>query len=73
MRVNNVSSTNFGTGIKINAKENKKCEFLYNHILNLTNEFHIPANFRTKEIELPSVPREVLYRLKKLGIIYSSK
>lgn len=72
MKVNNISSTNFGAGITINAAKNENCLYLYNQVRNLTNEFQIPANFRTKEIELPSASRTVRLRLKKLGIKFSS-
>ena len=73
MKVNNISSTNFGAGIMIKATENRKCKFLYNHVNDLTNEFHIPANFRTHEIELPSVSKAIILKLKDLGIKFSNK
>ena len=73
MKVNNISSTNFQAGVRISAKENENCKYLYNHVNNLTKEFHIPATFHTKEIELPSVSKMILERLKDLGIKFSSK
>ena len=73
MKVNSISSTNFQTGIRISAKENENCKYLYNHVNNLTKEFHIPATFHTKEIELPSVSKAILSRLQELGIKFSNK
>ena len=73
MKVNNVCSTNFGAGIRINSAENKSCQFLYNKVNSLTYEFKIPATFHTHEIELPTVSKAVLEKLKSFGIKFSNK
>ena len=74
MRVNNIEPTNFGAGVRIRGEENKGHKYLYNEINRLTKEFRIPATFRTKEIELPSVTVGVMRRLNDLKIrFYSGK
>ncbi len=73
MKVNSILSTNFGAGITINAAKNENCKYLYNQVQDITNEFHIPANFHTKEIELPNVSKAILTRLQELGIKFSNK
>jgi len=73
MKVNAVTSINFGAGIRINGADNKSHLYLYNEISNITKEFKIPATFRTKEIELPSITKSVIKRLNDLGIKFSNK
>jgi hypothetical protein len=68
MRIDSITSNTFGAGIFIKSCDNKGRTFLYNEIKDLTNELQIPGNFRTTEIELPSVSDVVLAKLKKLGI-----
>ena len=73
MKVNNISSTNFRAAVRITSAENKSHQFLYNEINGLTREFKIPASFHTQEIELPSVSKQIIDRLKELGIKFSNK
>ena len=73
MKVNNVTSTNFGAGVRIRCTENKNHQYLYNEINDITKEFKIPATFRTQEIELPSITKDILKKLKDLGINFSNK
>lgn len=73
MKVNSISSTNFGAGINIKSAENQHRRFLYNDIEAIRKEFKIPANFRTHEVELPSVSKEILKKLKDLEIKFSNK
>ena len=68
MKVNNVSSTNFNAGVKIRGNDNLGHKYLYNEINRLTNEYKIPATFRTEEIELPTVNIDILKRLNSLKI-----
>ena len=74
MKINNIDSTNFCAKAYIRCAENQKHEYLYNEILNLTNKYKIPANFRTEDIDLPSVSTDILKTLNKLKIkFYSGK
>lgn len=76
MKVNNISSTNgtnFKAGIRIRGKENQEHKYLYNEVNQLTKEFRIPANFKTHEIELPSVNLAVMNALDKLKIKFVSE
>lgn len=74
MKVSYVSSTNFGANIRIKSADNNKHKFLYNEMIDFTRYHGIPANFRTHEIELPSVSVEILQKLNKLKIkFYSGK
>lgn len=73
MKIHSITSTNFYGGINIKAAENKENQHLYNHILNITKEFKIPATFHTNEIELPSVSKAVIAKLKELGIKFNNK
>jgi len=73
MKVNNVSSTNFGAMARIKQANNKNHPYLYNEIMKLAKEYQIPATFRTKEIELTSVPINILRKLNKLKIRFSNK
>ena len=70
MKVYNITSTNFGTGVCVRAAKNRKNKYLYNQILAMTNEYKIPANFLTDKIQLPSVTNQILNDLKKLEIKY---
>ena len=70
MKVNNITSTNFGSGICISAAKNRNNKYLYNQILAMTKEYKIPANFLTDKIQLPSVTNQILNDLKKLEINY---
>ena len=72
MKVNCISPTNFGTGVKINSAENKHRQYLYNEIEAIRKEFKIPVSFRTQDIELPSVSKNIINRLKELGIKFNS-
>ncbi len=73
MKVNNISSTNFGAGVFIKGSENQHCKFLYNDIEAVRKEFKIPALFHTHDVELPSISKAVLQKLKELGIKFSNK
>ena len=72
MRINSINPTSFGAGIKIMSVENKGRTFLYNDVNDLMREFHIPAVFKTEEIELPSVSNNIISRLRELGIKFIS-
>ena len=72
MKVSNISSTNFGTGVVINGSENKHRQFLYNEVDAIRKEFKIPATYHTHKIELPSVSKEILKRLSDLKIKFSN-
>lgn len=73
MKINNIGPTNFNGGIRINSMENKENQYLYNHILKITRDFKIPATFHTQEIELPTVTKDILKKLKELGIRFNNK
>lgn len=73
MKVNNISSINFGISVNIKSSENQHRKFLYNDLEAIRKEFKIPANFRTHEIELPSISNAVIQRLDELKIKFSSK
>ena len=73
MYINSITPTNFQAGIKILKSENPERTYLYNEINKLTNEFKIPATFKNREIELPSVSKAILLKLKELGIKISNK
>ena len=72
MKVNNISSTNFGAGVRIASIDNKHRPFLYNDVEAIRKEFKIPANFHTNEIELPSISKAILKRLQDLGIKFNN-
>lgn len=73
MKIYSIGSTNFKGGVKILDAENKGNEFLHNHIQKITNDFKIPATFRSYEIELPSVSQAIIEKLNELGIKFSNK
>lgn len=76
MKVNSISSTNginFQAGVRIRGKENSGRKYLYNEVNQLVRDFKIPANFKTSEIELPSVSKTVIAKLNELGIKFSNK
>jgi len=73
MKVNQISSTNFGTIVRIKSADNSKHPFLYNEIEQLRKDYRIPANFKTHEIELPSVSVDILHKLNELKIKFKSK
>ena len=73
MKINNITSTNFGAGVRILYSENKNYWNLNGDIENIRKEFKIPVSFHTPEIELPSASKTILKRLKDLGIKFSSK
>ena len=74
MKTNAVTPTNFQSGVKIRAAENKSHKFLYNEVLELTRKQGLPANFRTHEIELPSVTIDIMKMINSLKIkFYSGK
>lgn len=74
MKVNNIASTNFGVNVRIKSADNKKHQFLYNEIEQLRKDYRIPVNFKTHEIELPSVSVNILKVLNELKIrFYSGK
>ena len=72
MKVYGITSTNFNGGVKILAAENKENQYLYNHIQKMTNEYKIPATFHNNRIELPSISKIIIEKLKELGIKFSS-
>jgi hypothetical protein len=73
MKVHTITSTNFGTGVRIKGADNKSRLYLYNEVNDITKEFKIPATFHTGEIELPSVTKDVIKKLNDLGIKFSNK
>ena len=74
MKVYSVQPSAFGANAKIKAIDNKKHPFLYNEVLKLSRIQGIPVNFRTHEIELPSVDLEIYKKLNELKIrFYSGK
>ena len=73
MKIDNMQPAVFGAKARIRSMDNKKHPYLYNEIILLTKEYKIPANFRTHEIELPSVSNSVLRKLNELKIKFSSK
>ena len=73
MIVNNISSTNFGSGVFIKSSENQHRKFLYNDIEAIRKEFKIPASFHTHDVELPSISKAVIQKLNELGIKFSNK
>ena len=73
MKVNSIEPTTFRAGIRIRGAENKGHQYLYNEINDITKEFKIPATFKTREIELPSVSKGVLAKLQELGIKFNNK
>ena len=72
MRINNIESTHFGAKARIRGIDNKKHPYLYNEIIALTKEYKIPANFKTHEIELPSVTNDIFKKLNELNIKFKS-
>ena len=68
MKVYNIEPTNFKAATVIKCSENKGHKYLYNEVLNLTREYHIPATFRTEQIELPSISKTIMEKLKELKI-----
>ena len=52
------------------SKKNINKPFLYNEVLEITRCMGLPATFHTKKIELPSPTRELIAKLKELGISY---
>lgn len=73
MKVNNISPTEFGAMARIKQSRNKSHRYLYNEIIDLTNEYKIPATFKTGEIILPSVSVSIFRELNKLKIRFSNK
>lgn len=72
MKVNSISSTNFGAGVIITYTANRNHPFLNNEIEALRKEFKFPVNFHTPKIELPSVSETLLKKLQELGIKFSN-
>jgi len=77
MRTNKVSHTLF-TGlkpvtIKPKCKKNIDNQYLYNYVLEITKDFKTSAVFHNNKIELPSPTKEVIEKLKSLGIAYTYK
>ena len=68
MKINSVSATNFGSGVRILGSENKTHKFLYNEVNNITKEFNVAATFHSDKIELPFVTQQVIKKLKELRI-----
>ena len=73
MKVYSIHPTTFKAGIGIKSANNKQHQFLYNEVLKLTRDFKIPANFRSKEIELPSISEKIIEKLNELGIKFCQK
>lgn len=73
MKIHSITSTNFNGGVQIIVAENKENKYLYNHILNMTKEFKIPATFHTDMIELPSISKSIIAKLNELKIKFSNK
>ena len=74
MRIEKIQPIGFDGVAKIRGLDNKKHPFLYNEIENLRKEFKFPANFKTQEIELPSVSVDIFRKLNELKIrFYSGK
>ena len=68
MKINSIEPTNFRAGVRIKSAENRHRQYLYNDLIGITKEFRIPANFKTHEIELPSVSKSIIDKLKELNI-----
>ena len=73
MRINSIQPINFGTKAHIRCIDNKDHPLLYNEIISIVKEFKIPANYRTQEIELPSVSNDIIKKLNELKIKFISK
>ena len=72
MKINSIEPTNFGAGVKIKCAENRHRQYLYNEIEAIRKEYKIPANFRTHEIELPSISKAIVDKLKELNIKFNN-
>ena len=72
MRIDSISPASFKAAVKIRGAENVGRVYLYNEVDSLMREFRIPAVFKPKEIELPSVSNEFISKLNKLGIKFIS-
>ena len=68
MKIHSITSTNFYGGINIKAAENAGNAYWYYHVMKITRDFKLPASFYTDNIELPSVSKAVIAKLKELGI-----
>ena len=73
MKISSIESTSFNGGVKIIGAENKSCPYLYNHVLKLTRDYKIPANFHTDKIELPTVTKTIIEKLNELGVKFNNK
>ena len=72
MKADRISNINFNSkNIIIKASENKSNPYLYNQVLGITNDLKIPANFRTHEINIPTLAENVQKMLKELKIKYN--
>ena len=72
MKINTISPINFQAGVNIACRDNIGHKYLYNEIQGLTNQFKIPATFKSQNIELPSVTNVILAKLNELGMIHLS-
>ncbi len=77
MRTNNVTPVLF-TGInpvviKPKYKKNINKPYLYNDVLDITKDFRVGAVFHNNKIELPSPTKEIIEKLRSLGIAYTYK
>lgn len=60
-------------GIYISSDSNKHIKYLYNDVLDIVKQNKIPAMFGTKGIDLPSVTKNIIDKIKELGIIFIDK
>ena len=72
MKIDRLQQVSFGSkNIIIKASENKTNPYLYNNVQTITRELKIPANFRTHEINLPTIAENVQKMLKEFKIRYN--
>lgn len=60
-------------GIYISNKQNKHIKYLYNYVLDIVRQDKIPAVFDNKGISLSNVTKNIIDKIKKLGIIFVDK
>lgn len=60
-------------GVYIPSDSNKHIKYLYNNVLDIVKQNKIPAMFGTKGIDLPSVTKNIIDKIKELGIIFIDK
>lgn len=71
MKVGPIKGPSFD-GIKINAKENTHCEFLYNKILDVIKEEKVPATIRPYDVFISSEKQSIKDKLTQFAIRFIS-